>query len=128
MSRKLLLGGASALAILVAAYAADAATFITPGEASFTATVTGEYSFEALGASGGNFQQTPGGLGAEVSGELFLTAGEQLTLFVGGRGGDASFRASAMLAGVAGAVSSSWERDRARLIFLPPLAAAEALA
>ena len=89
MSRKLLLGGASALAILVAASAADAATFITPGEASFTASVTGEYSFEALGASGGNFQQTLGGLGAGVSGDLFLTAGEQLTLFVGGRGGDA---------------------------------------
>ena len=71
------------------ASAADAATFTTPGEASFRATVTGEYSFEAQGASGGNFQQTLGALGAGVSGDLFLTAGEQLTLFVGGRGGDA---------------------------------------
>src|ERR1700722_7708174 len=128
MSRKILLGGASALAILVAASAADAATFMTPGEASFTATVTGEYSFEALGASGGNFQQTLGGPGAGVSGDLFLTAGEQLTLFVGGRGGDAFVPGSGYAGGGGGGSFISWEPGRARPIFLPPLAAAEARA
>src|ERR1700677_2081358 len=54
---------------------------------TFTAAVSGEYSLEALGASGGNQQERAhGGLGAEVSGDLFLTAGEDLTLFVGGQG------------------------------------------
>jgi len=110
------------------ASAADAATFTTPGEASFRATVTGEYSFEAQGASGGNFQQTLGALGAGVSGDLFLTAGEQLTLFVGGRGGDAFVPGSGYAGGGGGGSFISWEPGRARPIFLPPLAAAEARA
>src|SRR6202453_5466268 len=54
---------------------------------TFTAAVSGEYSLEALGASGGNQQERAhGGLAAEVSGDLFLTAGEDRTLFVGGQG------------------------------------------
>src|ERR1700677_3733894 len=66
-----------------------------PGMFSLTAAVSGEYAVELLGASGGNatFLNIPGGSGAEVSGDIFLTAGEDLTLFVGGQGGCNAFAA-----------------------------------
>ncbi len=90
MSRKLLLCGASILAILVAVGAADADTFSTPGRVSFTASLSGEYAFKVVGAAGGGFLNPGfdihGGAGAEISGEVSLTAGEQLTLIVGGAG------------------------------------------
>jgi PEP-CTERM motif-containing protein len=87
-TKAFLLAGASALAILASAAAANAETFTMPGMFSFAAPVTGEYAVELLGASGGNSTElnTGGGLGAEVSGDVFLTAGEDLTLFVGGQG------------------------------------------
>ena len=88
-TRALLLAGASALAILASAAEANAETFTVPGMFSFTASVPGEYAVELLGASGGNATFTGGnvgGLGAEVSGDVFLTAGEDLTLYVGGQG------------------------------------------
>jgi hypothetical protein len=72
---------------------ANAETFAFTGAAqTFTVSVSGEYAVELLGASGGNstFFGFPGGLGAEVSGDIFLTAGEDLTLFVGGRGGSSA--------------------------------------
>jgi hypothetical protein len=48
---------------------------------------TGEYALDVFGASGGGSAGGGvGGLGAEVSGDISLTAGETLTLFVGGRG------------------------------------------
>jgi PEP-CTERM motif len=92
MTRKLLLCGASVVAMLVASGAANA----TPGKATFTASVSGEYFFVALGAAGGSIlfpdgTSDRGGAGAEVFGDVFLSAGEQLTLIVGGRGGDAAF-------------------------------------
>ena len=78
-----LLAGASALAILTSAAEANAETFAFTGAVqSFTASVSGEYAVELLGAGGGH----TGGRGAEVSGDVFLTAGEDLTLFVGGQG------------------------------------------
>jgi hypothetical protein len=90
-TKAFLLAGASALAILVSAAEANAETFaFTGGVQTFTALVSGEYAVELLGASGGNSNNpdgSVGGLGAEVSGDVFLTAGEDLTLFVGGRGG-----------------------------------------
>jgi hypothetical protein len=89
-TKALLLAGASALAILACAAEANAETFTIPGMFSFTASVSGEYAVELLGASGGNptvVRPGVGGLGAEVSGDVFLTAGEDLTLFVGGQGG-----------------------------------------
>jgi PEP-CTERM motif len=97
-TRALLLAGASALAILTCAAEANAETFTMPGMFSFTASVSGEYAVELLGASGGksNVFDLAGGLGAEVSGDVFLTAGEDLTLFVGGQGG------SGLLAGGGG--------------------------
>jgi hypothetical protein len=87
-TKAFLLAGASALAILASAAEANAETFAFTGKAqTFTATVSGEYAVEVLGASGGNGTLGVGGLGAEVSGDVFLTAGEDLRLFVGGRGG-----------------------------------------
>jgi hypothetical protein len=89
-TKAFLLAGASALAILASAAAANAETFVFTGAAqTFTASVSGEYAVELLGASGGNstaFGAAVGGPGAEVSGDIVLTAGEDLTLFVGGQG------------------------------------------
>jgi hypothetical protein len=86
-TKAFLLAGASALAILASAAAANAETFTMPGMFSFTALVTGEYAVELLGASGGSsLGGSVGGLGAEASGDVFLTQGEDLTLFVGGQG------------------------------------------
>ena len=87
MNKKLLLAGVSALAILACAAQASADTFILPGMFSFIAPSTGEYALDLFGASGGGGPFSPvGGLGAEVSGDVFLTAGEDLTLYVGGIG------------------------------------------
>jgi hypothetical protein len=91
-TKAFLLAGASALAILASAAKANAETFVFTGAAqSFTASVSGEYAVELLGASGGNASNSggtiTGGPGAEVSGDIFLTANEDLTLFVGGQGG-----------------------------------------
>jgi Glycine rich protein len=89
-----LLAGASALAILASAAEANAETFVFTGAAqTFTASVSGEYAVELLGASGGNSTDfgSKDGLGAEVSGDVFLASGEDLTLFVGGQGGSGHF-------------------------------------
>ncbi len=88
MSRKLLLAGVSTLAILASAAESNADVFPVPGMFSFTAPVSGEYALDLLGASGGDgpVSSALGGLGAEVSGDVFLTSGEDLTLYVGGRG------------------------------------------
>jgi hypothetical protein len=86
-TKAFLLAGASALAILASGAEANAETFVfTGGPQTFTASVSGEYAVELLGASGGNAEFGVGGLGAEVSGDVFLTKGEDLTLFVGGQG------------------------------------------
>jgi hypothetical protein len=84
MNGKLLLAGASALAILAATTEARAEGFMFTGAVqTFTAVTAGEYAFDVLGAAGG----PAGGNGAEVSGDVFLTAGEFLSLYVGGGGG-----------------------------------------
>ena len=86
-SRAMLLAGVSALAMLACVAEADAETFpFTGGEQSFPVLVSGEYSLDVFGASGGPSENEAGGLGAEVSGDIVLTAGETLTLFVGGQG------------------------------------------
>jgi hypothetical protein len=89
-TKAFLLAGASALAILASAADANAESFVFTGAVqTFNVPVSGEYAVELLGASGGTatIGNDPGGLGAEVSGDVFLTAGEDLTLFVGGQGG-----------------------------------------
>jgi VCBS repeat-containing protein len=66
---------------------------------TFTAPATGIYDIVAYGAEGGGiaadpaigFRGAPGGLGAEIGGDVMLTANETLTIAVGGAGvnGDA---------------------------------------
>lgn len=87
--------GVSALALLTltAPAAADTvpSTDTTPGSTTFTAPVTGVYDILAFGAQGGagrdgrDFES--GGLGAEVGGDFNLTAGEVLSVVIGGMGG-----------------------------------------
>src|SRR5262249_19622748 len=94
MSRKLLLAGASALAILASAAEANAATVVfnlTGGLQTFIAPVTGIYEFDVFGASGGSNGNASGGLGAEVSGDVMLVKGGGLTILVGGQGGSATY-------------------------------------
>jgi hypothetical protein len=85
--KTLLLAGASAFAILASVAGVNAET---PGRYDFLVPVSGKYEVLAFGASGGSIQNpgAVGGLGAGVGGELFLTAGQHLTLFVGGMGAD----------------------------------------
>jgi len=65
----------------------DSITFNYTGKVvTFTAPATGLYDITAIGASGGNGQGTVGGVGADVSGEVELTAGEVLSIAVGGAG------------------------------------------
>lgn len=75
-----------ALSATVATASATPVPFVdtTPGSTTFTAPSTGTYDIVAFGAQGGN----SGGLGAEISGDFVLTAGETLTVAVGGSGGD----------------------------------------
>jgi hypothetical protein len=115
MSRKLLLAGASAVAILVAANAAGAKSYTIPGMYTFTVPTTGEYAINLVGASGGsNFAANPpgglpGGLGAEVFGDVMLQAGEKLVLYVGDMGRTSADRATPPKAApAAGAAVSSW--------------------
>src|SRR5277367_2030048 len=92
-SRAMLLAGVSALAMLACCAEAEAEPLTTPGKFSFIAPSTGEYALDALGAMGGSnttFSGGGGGLGAAVSGDIFLIAGADLTLYVGGRGGSNS--------------------------------------
>ncbi|MEJ8803469.1 glycine-rich protein [Pontibacter sp. H249] len=57
---------------------------------SFTAPVTGKYILETWGAQGGNDPQSPttifGGRGGYAKGEVTLTAGTTLYIYVGGQG------------------------------------------
>ena len=52
---------------------------------SYSVLTTGTYQIFAFGAQGG-YYSVPGGLGAEVAGDIALTAGQILTIAVGGRG------------------------------------------
>ena len=85
-TKRLLLAGASALAILTSVGAADADTYSVPGSYDFVVPTSGEYDIVALGASGGNSENFVGGLGAGVAGLTYLTSGEELYLIVGGAG------------------------------------------
>ena len=52
----------------------------------WTATTSGVYSFVVDGGQGGMGNNTYGGYGAEVTGDVFVSAGETLDLLVGGGG------------------------------------------
>jgi hypothetical protein len=63
-ARQFLLAGASTLAILAGATAAQADTFTIPGEYIFTAPSAGTYVVDVWGAQGGASSVNSGGLGA----------------------------------------------------------------
>jgi gliding motility-associated-like protein len=61
----------------------------TAGVQTFTAPVTGNYTVTLFGAQGGNGLNTTGGLGGQATGSLALTAGQSISVYVGGKGGNA---------------------------------------
>ncbi len=61
----------------------------TAGVQTFTAPVTGNYTVTLFGAQGGNGLNTTGGLGGQATGSLALTAGQSISIYVGGKGGNA---------------------------------------
>jgi hypothetical protein len=90
-AKRILLAGASMLALMAGAAGANATTFDFTGSVQhFTVVSSGLYDIQADGAQGGRgrsaFGNSPGGAGAEVGGEVFLTAGEMLNIVAGGRG------------------------------------------
>ncbi|MFL5298463.1 MAG: hypothetical protein ACJ798_18960 [Phenylobacterium sp.] len=92
--RQLLLGAAAALAMAHSATAATTFNY-TGAINAWIAPTTGVYQIMAWGAQGGSYGDsvspvTAGGHGAEVGGDVFLTAGATLLIVVGGtptRGG-----------------------------------------
>ena len=102
--RLFLLAGASLLALSAAGpvSAMPTTTFAyTGGFQSYTVPTTGLYDIVAIGAQGGGLlaqQNNPpygqvafaGGLGAEIGGDFELTAGEMLSIAVGGGGSGGS--------------------------------------
>jgi hypothetical protein len=102
MTRKLIqrltfLASVALLSVTVPAAGAKATTIdfnYTGSIISFTVPVTGVYEIDAFGAEGGVNAGIGGarsaGLGAEASGQFNLTAGQTLSLLVGGQGGNGS--------------------------------------
>ena len=62
----------------------------TVGKTTYIVPVSGIYDITAWGAQGGAGGVGVGGEGAEIGGHVSLTAGDQLTLLVGGSGGPGS--------------------------------------
>ncbi len=84
--KRVLLAGVSALAIMLGAGGAHPETIaFTGAEVTWTVPVTGIYDLTAYGARGGG----RGGNGAEVGGDIELSAGTVLSIVVGGRGATA---------------------------------------
>jgi hypothetical protein len=91
-AKRILLAGASMLALLAGAAGASAETFDFTGAVQhFTVVTSGLYDIQADGAQGGGSFRTSGGAGAEVGGEVFLTAGETLNIIAGGQGASGTF-------------------------------------
>lgn len=53
----------------------------------YTVPYTGLYSFEVYGAQGGNYGSYVGGKGGKMTGSVWLTKGDELTITVGGQNG-----------------------------------------
>src|SRR4051812_21316559 len=100
MARRFVLGAvATGLALAMVAGGAQAGTVFdyTGSLDTFSVPTTGAYLITVFGAAGGAGYQggkpahaptaVAGGLGAEIGGKLKLTAGETLTILVGGQGG-----------------------------------------
>jgi hypothetical protein len=94
-AKRILLAGASMLALMAGATGASAEPFDFTGmDAIFTAPTTGLYDITVKGAQGGQatgLAVFTGGLGAVVGGEISLTAGEMLLVVVGGQGASGDF-------------------------------------
>ncbi|PRC93264.1 PEP-CTERM sorting domain-containing protein [Solimicrobium silvestre] len=76
-------------AMMFVGASAQAVPFTYTGSiVDYTITTSGVYDLTAAGAQGGsgNGVGTTGGLGAQISGDLFLTTGTQLGIVVGGQG------------------------------------------
>ena len=91
--RRLLHAIAPALLLLPVAMSGRADTILYTGaEVTFTVPTAGSYTIIATGAGGGNYNNFgggyAGGLGAIVDGTFALSAGEVLTIIVGGSGAD----------------------------------------
>ena len=93
--RTLLLAAGSLLALSASVTSASATLVFfhyTGGVEYYTVPETGVYSITATGASGGTgnarggSDAAPGGFGAQIEGIFNLTAGEVLTIAVGGEG------------------------------------------
>ena len=61
----------------------------TGGVQTFTAPATGNYNIVLRGGRGGNGLNTQGGFGGEATGGLALTAGQTISVYIGGQGGNA---------------------------------------
>jgi gliding motility-associated-like protein len=67
------------------------ATFNYTGSVqTFTAPATTTYNLSLRGGRGGNGLNTTGGLGGQATGSLALTAGQTISIYVGGQGGNAA--------------------------------------
>jgi hypothetical protein len=87
--RRILLAGASLMAITAASADAETWTYNYTGSIqTFAVPTTGTYNIIANGAQGGSSKDNvgAGGLGAQVSGNFTLNAGELLQIAVGGAG------------------------------------------
>jgi hypothetical protein len=86
-----LLASTSLLALAASVATASAASITTFGYTgglqTFTASTAGIYDILAFGAQGGGFGSLAGGLGAEIGGDFALSAGQTLSIAVGGLGG-----------------------------------------
>jgi hypothetical protein len=90
MIRTILLAGASALALGGTAEASSSIFTFSGIAKAFTAAAAGMYRIDVWGAQGGagGNQGGAGGAGAGLRGDFYLSAGETLTIDVGGRGTD----------------------------------------
>ena len=70
----------------------------TGGIQTFTAPITGTYKLEVWGAAGGD-TQVPGGYGGYSVGNVYLPAGRQVFIYVGGIGGSTNGSANQTAAG-----------------------------
>lgn len=71
----------------VTPHATDVTYGFSGGPRTFTVPYSGFYTLTAAGAQGGNYGAFTGGKGGSVTGRFYLTAGEVLTVSVGGRNG-----------------------------------------
>jgi hypothetical protein len=78
------------LAVALPAAHANSIAF-TNSVLDFTIVTTGTYTFLVAGAQGGGSFMADGGLGALASGSLFLNAGTELQIAVGGQGFSGNF-------------------------------------